>query len=86
MIINNLDLSNDNDFKLFSNVIVDDFIAYKIKFCKDISIMDSLMKYADYKQIEFELLGDCVNENITLKELLRKEVEKQQTPEKEFEW
>ena len=36
--------------------------------------MDSLLKYAKMKNIDEELLGECIEKNSLLKELISKEI------------
>ena len=55
MIIDNFDLSKDEDFLIFSKQIIDDFVAFKISSCKNLSIFDSLLKYAELKEIDEDL-------------------------------
>ena len=75
MIFNNLDLTKDEDFKIFSESVTEDFIAFKISKCKNTTIFDALLKYAELKEIDEDLLGDCIKENATLKGLLQQEME-----------
>ena len=74
MNIDDYNLANDGEFLKFSQQIADDFIAFKISNCKDFSIVDSLLKYAKMKNIDEELLGECIEKNSLLKELISKEI------------
>lgn len=76
MIINNFDLSKDEDFLIFSKQIIDDFVAFKISSCKNLSIFDSLLKYAELKEIDEDLLGDCIKNDFMIRELILKELNK----------
>lgn len=75
MIFNNFNLSNDAEFEIFAKQITEDFIAFKIKECKDQGIFDSLLKYAQIKEMDEDLLGECVKNDATIKGLIQKELE-----------
>lgn len=75
MIFNNFDLTNDSEFEIFAKQITEDFIAFKIEECKNIGIFDSLLKYAQLKEIDEDLLGECVKNDVTIKGLIQKEME-----------
>lgn len=75
MIFNNFDLTNDSEFEIFAKQITEDFIAFKIEQCKNIGIFDSLLKYAQLKEIDEDLLGECVKNDVTIKGLIQKEME-----------
>lgn len=75
MIFNNFDLTNDAEFEIFAKQITEDFIAFKIEECKNIGIFDSLLKYAQIKEIDEDLLGECVKNDATIKGLIQKEME-----------
>ena len=75
MIFNNFDLTNDSEFEIFAKQITEDFIAFKIEHCKNIGIFDSLLKYAQLKEIDEDLLGECVKNDVTIKGLIQKEME-----------
>ena len=75
MIFNNFNLTNDSEFEIFAKQITEDFIAFKIEQCKNIGIFDSLLKYAQLKEIDEDLLGECVKNDVTIKGLIQKEME-----------
>ena len=75
MIFNNFNLANDTEFEIFAKQITEDFIAFKIKECKNLGIFDSLLKYAQLKEIDEDLLGECVKNDATIKGLIQKEIE-----------
>ena len=75
MIFNNFDLTNDSEFEIFAKQITEDFIAFNIEHCKNIGIFDSLLKYAQLKEIDEDLLGECVKNDVTIKGLIQKEME-----------
>lgn len=75
MIFNNFNLANDAEFEIFAKQITEDFIAFKISSCKNLGIFDSLLKYAQLKEIDEDLLGECVKNDVTIKGLIQKEIE-----------
>lgn len=75
MVVDGLDLSVDSQFKVFAEKVVNDFIAFKTQTCKEIGILDALMKYASDKGLDEDLLGDCIKSNSTIKTILEKELE-----------
>lgn len=85
MIIDDFDLSKEKDFLMFSKQIIDDFIAFKISSCKNLSIFEALLKYAELKGIDEELLGDCIKNDFMIRELILKDLNKE-TYTDSFEW
>lgn len=75
MIFSNFDLTKDSEFALFSKKVTEDFIAFKISKGREISIFDALLEYAELKEIDADLLGDCVKNDTTIRGLIQRELD-----------
>ena len=67
------DLSIKKDFEEYSQILFKEFLDFKDKENKNISLLDSLMRFSFLKGIDYEIIGDLFSENEIIKELLQGE-------------
>lgn len=73
MIINDYDLAKDEDFEKFSIQIQEEFLKFRIE-NHDMPLLDCLLEFSRKKDIDEDVIGECIKSNKIITSLLEKSI------------